>query len=234
MSDEHDANKRPRPQYGEYASPEEQRAAIKQPAEWQLEAEQTDAAPPQPAPGAYQPGDGRGPGSQFQGPGAQHPYQPHPYQQHPSPQHPPQHHPHDQRPGMPPAPPRVNLGDRVATAFLLAYGLYSVISMIMNAVQGGALVQQSAQTIDPADGQFIAGFPAWVWTVAAVIYALVWLIALVTSLRAIRAGRFAFWIPLVAAVVAGLVVLAVMVIAMGENPALLNDVPTPGGTGTPT
>jgi hypothetical protein len=228
MSDEHDANERPRPQYGEYASPEEQRAAIKQPAEWQLEAQQTDAAPPQPTPGAYQPGNGDRSGSQYPDyHRAEPPYQQHLYEQHRY------QHPYEQRPAGRPAP-RANLGDRIATFFLLAYGLYSVIDMIANAVQGGAIVQQSAQVVDPADGQFIASFPDWVWTAAAVVYAVVWLIALLTSLRAMRAGRIAFWIPLVAAIVAGLVVLAVMVIAMGENPALLNDVPTPGGTGSPS
>jgi hypothetical protein len=223
MSDDHTGDARPRPEYGEYASPEEQRAAIKQPAEWQLEAEQAaqaeqaDAAPQQPVPGQYRPGAGPAPGAPFQGYGPQHPYQ----------------QPSAPAPGPAPAQ-RAGLGDRLVTFFLLAYGLYNVIDMIANATQGGALVRDSAQALDPADGHLLGSLPTWVWTAAAIAYSVVWLIALSSSMRAMRAGRIAFWIPLVAGIVAGLLVVALIVIAMGANPELLNDVPTPGGTGSPT
>ncbi|MDW4571209.1 DUF6264 family protein [Microbacterium sp. M3] len=49
---------RPRPQYGEYATPEEQRARIQQPAPWQLETAgpvMTDLPDPAPAPGHVAP-----------------------------------------------------------------------------------------------------------------------------------------------------------------------------------
>lgn len=217
MSDNRDSDSRPRPQYGEYASPEEQRAAIKQPAEWQLEAEETDeptdAAPQQPTPNDYRAGQGPAAGQHFNDYGGHYPP---PYPQHPAPA------------------PRANLGDRLVTFLLIAYGLYNVIDMIANATQGGALVQQSAQLLDPADGQLLAGLPTWVWGVGAAVYAIVWLVSLVSSLRAMRAGRIAFWIPLLAGVVAGLLLLALIFVAMGGNPALLNNVPTPGATGSPT
>lgn len=214
MTDDREGDSRPRPQYGEYATPEEQRAAIKQPAEWQLEAsqEQADAAQ-QPVPGAYHPGSSQPPGSPFHYDQRQYPP---PYQQRPAPV------------------PRASGGDRVVTFLLLAYGLYNVINMIANALKGGALVQQSAQAIDPADGQVLAGVPAWVWGVGAGVYSVVWLIALIASLRAMRAGRVSFWIPLLAGVVAGLVLIVIIFTAVGGNAGLLNNVPTPGGSGSPT
>lgn len=209
-----DGRRRARPQYGEYATPEEQRAAIKQPAEWQLEDEPTDAAPQPPVPGAYQPGTGRAPGSRdhdFRNPYAA-----------------------DQRSAPRPPRARSGVGDRFATFLLLAYGLYNVIDMIANAAQGGALMEQSARLLDPSESQMFAELPNWVWGVGAAVYAVVWLISLVASLRALRAGRIAFWIPLLAGAVAGLLLLALVFVGLGGNPTVFNNVPTPGSTGTPT
>ncbi|MFC4241931.1 DUF6264 family protein [Gryllotalpicola reticulitermitis] len=208
MSD-HGAERRPRPEYGEYASPEEQRAAIKQPAEWQLEPEQTDASPQEPEQGAYRPGIGQPPAPQFRA-----------Y--------------HEQRPIAGAPARRVNPWDRLATLVLLGFGLYNVISMIANAVGDGALVRRSAATLSASDEQLLNGFPNWIWVATAVAYSVVWLIALSASLRAMRSGRIAFWIPLLAGIIATMLVLALMVIAVGENPGLLNNVPTPGGTGNPS
>ena len=216
MSD-HDGGdgRRTRPQYGEYATPEEQRAAIKQPAEWQLEDEQTDeqtdAAQQPPTPGAYQPGSGHAPAPHF-----------------------PEHHDPHAYPYQRAQQQRVNPWDRLATIILLGLGLLNVIDMISNAASGGELMRQSAETLGGSEEQLLDSVPDWLWVASAVAYSIVWLVALVASLRAMRAGRISFWIPLVAGIVAGLLVIALLVIAVGENPALLNDVPTPGGTGTPT
>ncbi|GAA4158683.1 hypothetical protein GCM10022286_11940 [Gryllotalpicola daejeonensis] len=217
MSD-HDAPRPPRPAYGEYATPEEQRAAIKQPAEWQLEGfeaakAEPDASAPPPVPGAYHPG-----GVQHQpGPGAPPPY----------------HWPREEsRPPQQPA--RVGFGDRLVTFLLLGFGFYNVLSMVFNAIDGGAAMRQSADLLGGDEGQLMTSLPSWVWVAAAVAYAVVWLIALFASLRAIRAGRVAFWIPLVAGIVATLLAVALIVIALGENPELMHLFPTPGETGSPT
>ncbi|MCL2514880.1 MAG: DUF6264 family protein [Microbacteriaceae bacterium] len=218
--------KRPRPQFGEYATPEEQQAAIKQPADWQIEASRAAAGE-----GAPQPVDEQHPEV------PRHPFVPGPAQP-PSPQHP--HPSYEQFQGqgyLPPrAPRRASPWDRFLTFVLLGFGLYNVVSMVMNAVSGGEVMRQSADMVGNAtEEQAIAALPAWIWTATAVAYALIWLVALSASLRALRSGRAAAWIPFVAGVVALVLALAFIVIGLGENPDLLNIVPSPtSGSGSPT
>lgn len=205
------SQRRPRPEYGEYATPEEQRAAIKQPAAWQLEDLEAQAEPAQPAP------------------------------QHPAPQAPPQpdpraqpafHWPQDEsRPPQQPA--RAGFGDRLVTFVLLGFGLYNVVDMVLNATGGGQLMRNSAESFAGGESQLIDRLPSWLWFGVAVVYSVVWLVTLFLSLASMRAGRRTFWIPLAGAVVAGILVFALMVIAVGQNPELLNIVPTPTG-GSPT
>jgi hypothetical protein len=215
MSDSESAEQpqsRPRPQYGEYASPEEQRAAIKKPEPWQLEHhveqqddEQTDALRTPPAPQSYYPGQQQYPGQQ------NYPGLP----------------PYEQGRPAPTSGARPGAGDRVATFVLLAFCLYNVISMAVTALSGGATIRSQADALGP-DGATFADMPSWVWTAIAVEYGIVWIVALVASLASLRAGRRTFWIPLVAGIVAGFVGVALMLIALGQNPDLLPSVPTPG------
>lgn len=203
MSDSDSARRRP--QYGEYASPEEQRAAIKQPAEWQLQALETDAAPEHPAPqpplhGSYQPG-------------------------------PPRPWPQDEsRP--PQQATRAGFGDRLVTFVLLGFGLSNVLSVVVDAFEGGRVMRQTLADMGDSYGRLADALPAWLWQGQAVIYAVVWLITLFVSLSSMRAGRRSWWIPVVGAIVAGILFFAVFVIALGQHPELMNLVPseTPGGT----
>jgi len=215
MSDA-DSGRRPRPQYGEYASPEEQRAAIKQPAEWQLQALETDAAPEQPAPQAPQPPIG---GYQ---PGPPQTFQP---SQRPWPED-------ESRP--PQQAMRAGFGDRLVTFVLLGFGLSNVLSVVVDAFEGGRVMRQTLADMGDSYGRLADALPAWLWQGQAVIYAVVWLITLFISLSSMRAGRRSWWIPVVGAVVAGILFFAVFVIALGQHPELLNLVPTetPGVTGS--
>jgi len=231
MSGTGPGSERPRPQFGEYATPEEQRDAIKEPAPWQIEAAADAQAPAPveqqpPAPGGYHP---YLPPQHPQHPGAQHPHPAQQYaQQHPGPQ------PGQQQPYPGRRPAQSSPLDRLLTFGLLGFGLYNVISMVANAVLGGSLMRQSAERIGGDEEQLIAHFPDWTWVAIAVAYSVVWLVALFASLRALRGGRIAFWIPLVAGILASLIAVALGVIALGENPELLNELPTPGSGGSPT
>ncbi|WP_022881358.1 DUF6264 family protein [Gryllotalpicola ginsengisoli] len=209
MSDEHP---RPRPQYGEYATPEEQRAAIKKPSPEQLGAMQygevTDAAPQAPGtthpphpPAPYQPGA-------YPPPPQQSPY--HPYQPY-------------QRPYPESRPQGPGVGDRIATLLLLGFGLYTVLDMVEVAVAGGPPTEDMATS---GSAELAAALPGWVWTGAAVVYVVVWFVGLFASIGAIRAHRRAFWVPLVAGLVAVVLLLALMTIAIGQDPSILQHVPT--------
>jgi hypothetical protein len=219
---------RPRPQYGEYATPEEQRAAIKQPAEWQLETLKTDAATdrpphPQPAPGSYRPG-----GPQHD-PDAQHTPGPQPQ--------PGLHWPQEES-----RPPQLNqeqrgragVGDRLVTFVLLGFGLANVLNIAADAMQDGRGMRDALAAMGPSYGEIGTAMPAWLWQGQAIIYVVVWLATLFASLSAMRRGRRSWWIPVLGAIVAGILFFALFAIALGEHPELLNMVPTPtpGGTGS--
>lgn len=209
MSDS-DSQRRPRPQYGEYASPEEQRAAIKQPAEWQLEEQHAQPSPVQP---------------------------PHPPQSAPPPGVP-LHWPQEEsRPPQQPAA-RAGFGDRLVTFVLLGFGLSNVFGVVTDAFNGGQVMRESFAVMGPGYEQFANTLPSWLWQGQAIIYGVVWLVTLVVSLSAMRAGRRSWWIPLLGAFVAGILFFAIFVIAIGQNPELLNILPSPSpspaGTGSST
>ena len=216
-----DSPRRPRPEYGEYATPEEQRAAIKQPAEWQLEhppvpVEQTPQAPRPPAPGTYRPG-----GPQYGGP-----------QRPDGPQQSPMHWPQEEsRPPQQPAV-RAGFGDRLVTFVLLGFGLSNVFGVVSDAFNGGQVMRESMAVMGSSYEQLANALPAWLWQGQAIIYGVVWLVTLFVSLSAMRAGRRSWWIPLLGAIVAGILFFAIFVIALGENPELLNILPSPSPADT--
>jgi hypothetical protein len=224
-----DAPRRDRPQYGEYATPEEQRAAIKQPAEWQLEGLEAQGQPapqaqtPQhPVPGAYRP-DGRQHGP-AQGPGA------------PAPGPQPGFRWPQEEPRLPQPVRRVGFVDRLVTFVLLGFGLSNVFSVVTDAFNGGSVMRESVAVMGESYEHLADALPAWLWQGQAIIYAVVWLVTLIVSITSMRAGRRSWWIPLVGAFVAFILFAAIFIIALGENPELMQIIPTPvpGDTGSST
>jgi len=222
MSDS-ESRGRGRPQYGEYATPEEQRAAIKQPADWQLEGLETQQAgpdqpaprqtPPQePVPGEYRPG-----GPQHGGP-------------------PPAYHWPREESRPPQQLARPGFGDRLVTFVLLGFGLSNVFSVVTDAFNDGRVMRESMAVMGGNYEQLADALPMWLWQGQAIIYAAVWLITLVVSITTMRSGRRAWWIPLVGALVAFILFAAIFVIALGENPELMQIIPspTPGATESST
>jgi hypothetical protein len=168
----------PRPQYGEYASPEEQRARIRQPA-YPPASPQPGAAPPPLPPIAPIPG------------------------------------PAASAPGV-----RRHPVDFVVTLALLAYGLWNVVSTVPALFDIGSYVHEllsvmgtDAQLSDPdaARGYGIA---------AAVVMIVLWLAAAVLSGLQMRRGRIAWWIPLVAGVLASLVTGILLTIPLLADPGV--------------
>lgn len=177
MSD--DKDDRPEPQYGVYATPEEQRARIQKPdATWSLDTGEsvTDAAVPASgsnagaAPAAVDPG-------------------------------------------------RSRAIDRIITFALLAYALVNV------AVAALALLDfpQYAATVFevmgiPGEFTNLDGGQTW-GTAAAVALIIGYLITAWFSVRRTMAGKIAWWVPLVGAVVTHLVVGALAIVPLMSDPA---------------
>jgi hypothetical protein len=178
---------RPRPQYGEYATPEEQRARIQRP-------EVTEAldagVAPEPEQPAQMPAPAVGP-----------------------------------RPGALRGP----LWDRIITGALLAYGLVSTVSTIVQLLDFPRYAESAAGVlgVDAAYTNLQAGY---VWgAAAALVYGIGWLLTALLAWRRLRRGRIAFWIPIagfvVTALLAGVCVTLALVGDQQFMTAIMGSVP---------
>jgi hypothetical protein len=173
-----------RPQFGEYATPEEQRAHIRQPSAV------TPPAPPRPRP-TPAPAGGAPLGMSPTRPAA-----------------------------VPGAAPRARLGDRIATVALLGYGLFSVLSSIPAFVDYTTYAQTLLKAIgvdvtlsDPGAGH--------AWGIAAgIVLGVGWLLTAFLSALRLRAGRMAWWIPVVGGIVFNLIASGLMVAPLLSDPAV--------------
>ncbi len=197
---------RPRPQYGEYASPEEQRAHIREPLP-------EPAQPMDVAPAAG--GHGLG-GSLWGGTPTPPPWQATP------------------APGTKPALAPIH---RIITLAMLAFGAVQVLSSSFSFFDYGALMTQVFETWgvrkDIADQPRPAGWGIVLFAVLLGGYALtVWL-----SLKAIKAQRVSWWIPVVGAIVTWIVLSIVLGVALAGDPAyaeLVRIMTDPARVATPT
>jgi hypothetical protein len=185
---------RPRPQYGEYATPEEQRARIRQPdVTAALDAGEAVAAVPAVRPGAAAGAEAKTPRSPKAGQPAS---------------------------AASNAPPRTRTIDRIVTFALLAYGLVNVVTAFPVLVDYGAyadtvfdLMGVDAQLSDPG-----AGRP---WGIAAaLVLAVGWFITAVVSWWNVRRGRLTWWIPLVGGIVFTVLSGVLVLIPMMSDPAV--------------
>lgn len=187
------AGSRPRPQYGEYATPEEQRARIQQPdasdalsagqAPEGAEATASSGAPPTaaawPTPRA----------------GA------------------------TAEPSAVPTAVRWRLADRVVTVGLLAYGLVNVVLRVPTLLSFTAFAEEVLQLMgvnDPFTN--VASGNLW-GAIAATTLMIGWLLAAWWSWWRLRRGRITFWVPIVGAVVTGVLVSVFALIPLSADPA---------------
>jgi hypothetical protein len=168
---------RPRPQYGEYATPEQQRAAIKAP-ETNPHYAPPAEHPSYPAPSAPVPTDaGERPGS----------------------------------PREPSADPESSAGvlrhpaDRVVTIALLVLGLYNVITTIAGRDGIADQIDRAYRSMGLSGDYAVTPLTGTIADVVAVLFLVLWVAAAGLSSWAILRGKIAFWIPLVAGLVASIV-----------------------------
>jgi hypothetical protein len=109
--------------------------------------------------------------------------------------------------------------DRGVTAALLAFGAYSVVSSIPGLIGFSGIMTELYSTAGYgeytntplADGVGVAIIVAQ----SVLFIATVWL-----SVRRLRAGRVAFFVPLAGGAIAGVVIFALLIVAMAGDPAL--------------
>ncbi|MFT4215531.1 MAG: DUF6264 family protein [Microbacterium sp.] len=172
---------RPRPQYGEYATPEQQRASIRQPApeDGVLTAASAAVAP-----------------------------------------HAAVHRPHPPATTTAARPSRT--ADRVVTIALLAYGLATVLSALPQ-LWDFAQFAQTWMEVAGVDATFTNTAQGDTWGRAgAIVLAGGWALTALISWRSLRAGRLAWWIPLVGAIATYIAASLCLVVPLLGDPAVLS------------
>ncbi|MBG6239313.1 hypothetical protein IWX78_002292 [Mycetocola sp. CAN_C7] len=168
------SDQRPRPQFGEYATPEEQQKAIKVP---------LDDAESVPVESQVSPSS------------------------HISVQTPPQQ---KAAPG----------GNRFATVLLLGIGLVTILVSLSALADLPTAIDSAFSQLGVGDFTAVSLAATMGWT-AIILEVALWGFALWLSLRALKRGKAAWWIPLVFGVVANLVVFVCVAIAMAGDPSFM-------------
>ncbi|HXH36870.1 MAG TPA: DUF6264 family protein [Plantibacter sp.] len=189
---------RPRPQFGEYASPEEQRARIAEPVDEQR-AEELGIAPVVPIDAKPEP--------TLREQTRQAPQPPAPDGS-------------SSPVALPPGGRRPVTGDRLATSILLGLGLIGLIVTMPNLLDLPGLIRPALVQLG-VSGYSSDGLASAMGILALGLQIAIWIAAVLLSSRSLRAGRLTFWIPLVAGVVANIVVVICLAIAMGTDPAFI-------------
>ncbi|MFK3676110.1 DUF6264 family protein [Microbacterium sp. NPDC090218] len=169
-----------RPQYGELATPEEQRRAAGLPP-----LEEVVATPPAaPAPalaGVSDAGRSEGP----MGAARRHPV------------------------------------DRFATIALLAYGLVNVVVTGLSYLDLPTVMNETMKILG-IDGEFTNFAQGRTWgTIGAIVLAIGWMITAALSIRRLRRGRLTWWLPIVGAIVTGILVSMCIAVPMMSDPAFV-------------
>jgi len=193
------ADERPRPRYGEYATPEEV-------------AEARGPLPPDPS-------DATDPISRLAAP-IERPVSPRGLQAGAPPrQTPPPARPVPPRRPLPAGarPPRP--GNNLITVLLLVFGIWNTVSSIPNYLDFGPVLSQGVQLAGYGSVEF--GAIAHTAGIVLLVAALLLLIAAVgVSFRLIRDGRRSIWVPVAAGILYFVVSLVVVTIVVANTPAV--------------
>lgn len=109
-------------------------------------------------------------------------------------------------------------GDRIATFVLLGVGLVSVLTTLPSMFElPDVMTQAYAQFgIGSYTNEAFANAMGWVILISHII---LWVMALMLSLRRLAAGKIAWWVPFVIGVIANIIYIVVIVIVMVNDPA---------------
>ncbi len=196
MSDaEADGARRPAPQYGEYATPEQQRESILRGGGVVDDGPAAERAAPA-VTRAPIPPDAPPPASTAHGASAA-------------------------SPAAPASAARSLRGDRIVTIVLLAYGLYTVVTTIPQLLDVAGFADTWMQMAG-VDATFTNYDEGVLWgRIAAFVFAIGWLLTALWCWLWIGRRRRAFWIPIVGAVVSFVLVSACLTVPIIGDPALV-------------
>jgi hypothetical protein len=121
------------------------------------------------------------------------------------------------------------LWDRIITGGLLAYGLVSTVSTIMQLLDFPRYAESAAAVLG-VDATYTNLQAGYVWgAAAALVYGIGWLLTALLTWRRLRRGRIAFWIPIagfvVTALIAGVCVTLALVGDQQFMTAIIGSVP---------
>jgi hypothetical protein len=118
-----------------------------------------------------------------------------------------------------PAKPRS--GDRIATIILLAAGLLGTANMVTSFLTLPVVMQQFME-LQNIPGVYAADADASsAGAIGATVLVVVYVLALVISIRRMRAGRLTFFVPIIGAVLSFIVNLIVVMVAILADPNIL-------------
>lgn len=206
---------KPTPAYGEYATPEEQRAAIKQPIDWGAPEPEVAAVVAQPQ--QSQP-DRVGGGAFFEPSTRRNPFG----QQGDVP-------PQDGVPGQDPSQPgsrpqrAPGSADRFWTIALLLFGLYYVVNAIVSATSFSTTLASEMNNFGLKNFPSTA-VPGYLGTVIAIIDVAVWILAAWLAWGRMRRRKLSFWIPLLGAVTTAVLGSALVLIVLSTQPGLVDQI----------
>ncbi|SDZ35866.1 DUF6264 family protein [Herbiconiux ginsengi] len=133
-------------------------------------------------------------------------------------------------PGTPAAPRPIATGDLIVTSVLLVIGLITTINSISSLLELPTIIQQVLD-IQKLDVTYTATTAAsLLGTIGAVVLALIYAAAVWLSVKALRARRRAYFIPIACAILSFMALFFVLMLAFFADGALINAiVETQGG-----
>lgn len=115
-------------------------------------------------------------------------------------------------------------GDRLITILLLAYGLYTVVTTVPQLIDYAGFAE-TWMTMAGLDAAFTATAQGRAWgTTAAVLFAAGWIVTALLSWWAMARGRLSWWIALVGAAVTFILVSLCLSVPLLNDPAVIDGV----------
>lgn len=115
-------------------------------------------------------------------------------------------------------------GDRLITLLLLAYGLYTVVTTVPQLIDYAGFAE-TWMSMAGLDAEFTATAQGRAWgTTAAVLFAVGWIVTALLSWHAIARGRLSWWIALVGAVVTFILVSLCLSVPLFNDPAVIDGI----------
>ncbi|MCK8466593.1 DUF6264 family protein [Microbacterium sp. KSW4-16] len=109
--------------------------------------------------------------------------------------------------------------DRLVTIALLAYGLVNVIVTGLSYLDLPNVMNETMRILG-IDGEFTNFAQGRTWgTIGAIVLAVGWAITAALSIRRLRRGRLTWWLPIVGAIVTGIIVSMCIAVPMMSDPA---------------